>query len=677
MGGQYPQQGGYRGGGGHRGGGRGGGRFEIPKDFFFIVRYPDMESVRLLQTTQDPFSALHETARMRITQVTKGLTTGGFANVLFLVNRKFLAGFMTFPPPPDGSPMIQLLDPVLAEKYANVEGAITDQGDWISETPSDVDTLSKQYFQCMKQLVTDTLVLQREQASPADRSGSNNILELPFVDVLTKLEKDPQTIRAFEERVDVASGVLTPTTESSSELEDSHEFIVRVIQHTGTLIGSTVWMSVVSKLLSSQRYRPILFARLNTLTEEFATSTADVLHANMLESTGYVLFKSFFCHVLSAKLVLSIFTLRDDAVQVASESKKLEQDILCRCLSTFGFEAVCANLGGGTLSAIVKACMPSSSSSTASESYSRKRVVREEESMTLPSVEMKPPRISSEEERFKILSAVAEAFTAGLDVDSESDPLADRNCPQLPFEVRVLGMGRHVVGCRAVQFCIPLFLDSLTRAEQFANAPRTHRRISSFITSLTRQVGMLANDMYGNYVVQTLIEELARFTSTPDSATAAIARRLFNQTVDVLISVLMAVGSNKCASNCLEKLIAATSVLQPTSMRVATLLDIARAFAGDQDKRQTVFLTLAIHPFGNYVIKQLLNRLTLGIRDASSQLDPTDSLTQRLVSELKEVEKNIFYFVRQSASMLQQSNYTQATIMWAQHQAARFMGEGQ
>ena len=656
----------------YRGGrGRGTGRNDLPRDFFFLVLYPDFQSVRNLQNSVDPFFNLSEPTRMKINQLSKGFTTGGSANVLLLVNRKYLAGCMTYPASPDGSPMVTTLDASLAEKYANLEFAVTDQGDWITETPHEVNTLSKQYFQCLKQVFTDAVVLQNYDKT-THQSDSRAILELPFVDVLTKLEKDPSMITAFEMRVDVASGVKSPTTQSPSETEDSHEFIVRVIQHTGTLLTSTVWLTVMSKLLASTRYRPLVFDRLNTLTEEFAKSSGDLTNTNVLESQGYILFKSLFCHVLSAKLVLSTFTLRDTVEQVASESTTKEQDILCRCISAYGFEAACANLGGGTLSAIVKSCMATVRASDSS----RKRTREDHDSSETNTMVTASPRLSSEPERLKLLAAISEAFTAGLnlnDASADTNLLFDRNSPQMTFEVRVLGMARHVAGCRAVQFCIPFFLQSFTNdLEQ--TLPNIHRRILSFIASLARQVGVLSSDMYGNYVVQTLLEELVRFIDLADVNSGALLRKLFHQTVDTMVSVLTIIGTNKCASNCLEKLIGATGSLHPISLRATTLLDIVRAFAGDHDKLQNVFLTLAVHPFGNYVVKQLLHRLTYFVRDTQQNVTEADDLTQRLVGELKVLEKNIFAFVRNAIPVLQQSNYSQATMVWAQHQIGRLAG---
>jgi hypothetical protein len=654
-------RGGYRGGRGN-GGGFGAGHFG-GKELNFVIHVESFEALNLLGRSMDIFGAISNTAQQKIQKALRGADLE--VHVLFLVEGRYLGGFSS-----RHSRQTIILPQALSSAYGDMREATTDQGAPLFGSTQDGDALPRHYYLSLKQIVQDIQgmvsavskkIVTQSDAAPANHSGEENGEEAttaaaaPVVEDLTPSNIEellqlkpadataliPQSLQTLELLLQVIAQAGSSGAAESAE----SAYVFQIIEHDPHFLFCTAGMKLLHELLSWENMRQKFFDVLETLTNAWtdevvavvapAAESTEIAAAgdnaaasssrNILESKGYGLFKQLLIHPFSGPLALQIFGLLPIELKTTGGQRRArtavestsEVRVFCKAFEIFGFEAVCGNLGGATLAALLgRFSEPTSSTSNGgnNNNYNARKRGREEDAAADAPAQESNQVLA---DRILLVRAAAVAFTAGIDVGNH--------------EVRISALARHVLACRSVQCIIRGFLEvvvndpasplkpftDMTAAEKISVAGRA----STFVECMCRSAASLMVDNYGNYVMQTLATDSFGFMASASSSprAAAFLMTLLKVLLQNVEGSFWDIATNKCGSNCIEKLVIATEKLTGSALPQSSGAAEIQTFGAEAIVSLSESLArlgpqaygqLFVHAFGNYAVRQLLQRLT-------------------------------------------------------------------
>ncbi|CUG92054.1 Hypothetical protein, putative [Bodo saltans] len=680
--GGFDDRGGYRGsGGGYRGGRGNGGGFGAGhfggKELNFIIHVNSFEALNLLGRSTDIFGAVSSMAQQKIQKALRGADLE--VHILFLVEGRYLGGFSS-----RHSRQTIILPQALSTSYGDMREATTDQGAPLFGSTQDGDALPRHYYLSLRQIVQDIQGMVSagktvSQLLQKSTTATDNVVtdddeggdqpeapQQPEVDIAPSTVEEllqlsaADAVRLIPQSLQTLELLLQVVAESGkgSSSSPGSAFLFQLIEHDPHFLFCTAGMKLLHGLLSWQTLRTQFFDLIEKLTNSWvdevvepttnndaapaassstidpttttAQSSSSTTTRNILESKGYGLFKQLLIHPFSGPLALQLFgllplTLKtedgQERARTAAESSN-EVRVFCKAFEIFGFEAVCGNLGGATLAALLGRFTEQASTASASNNNNnfnngRKRG-REDDGADKRE---ESPQVLAD--RVQLVRAAAVAFTAGIDTGNH--------------EVRISALARHVLACRSVQCIIRGFLDvivndpasplkpfhEMTASEKISVAGRA----STFVECMCRSAASLMIDNYGNYVMQTLatdsFEFMASSSSSPQSAKFLMT--LLKLLLGNVEGSFWEIATNKCGSNCIEKLVIATEKLtsggspspnsqggdadaeQIQTFGALAIVSLSECLArlGPQSYGQ-----LFVHAFGNYAVRQLLQRLS-------------------------------------------------------------------
>lgn len=673
----YSRGGGYpsynRGGGGaYRGGGRGSG---APghfggKELNFVIHVADFDALNVLGRATDIFAALHPNTQNKINRALRGAPE---FHLLLLVQGRYLGGFAKRS---DRQKCILPQDTSL--RFADVRFIATDQGTPFFGSTTDGDMIPRHFYLALRQMVLDvqsmfshTLLTSSGDGSALDHGNHVQPLTVASDSELLGMQRD-DVIAQLTVSSSVVDAVLRII--DTSEGNEQHALFVDGLLGTNAhFLFTSSGMAILQRILGVPSLRRLLFGKLRAaidLHKSAAGRSADGSAAgdaadNLVGSEGYGLFKHFMIHALSAPLALQVF----DALPIshwrgaAPRSKDqiaAEVSVFCSGLELYGFEAVCGNLGGATLAALLGQYRQVAAPQQPDNGDSRKRA-RDDDAASEPRANDCAATAIEPQYMNRLLCACSAAFSSGIHTESHA--------------VRISALARHVLACRTVQCIIPGFLNAAATAgkEVVRDGTETHgARCLSFVQALCNNAGALMLDNYGNYVMQTLVSETAlaisrertaflNRSSVDDNAEDAslVLVGLLKRLQEVFEATLLEVASSKCGSNCVEQFIKATAKL-PRDIGDSALLSLSDCLLklGDQ-----TFQQLATHAFGNYVVRQLLQRL--------SAIAMSNETGASALTHAKRNEKLLFGLIMRSMGSMEHNVYATGIRGWFSQHAAR------
>ena len=199
---------------------------------------------------------------------------------------------------------------------------------------------------------------------------------------------------------------------------------------------------------------------------------------------------------------------------------------------------------------------------------------------------------------------------------------------------RVNELAQHVYGCRVVQRILnrmprvlfetkdtshPWMDDS---SDGDGSSPETESDDTSWsghfiLHELIKEIVILIQDLYGNYVVQHALRN-----GTPNMVRCivdSLLTRLAPQDFRALVC-------HRCASNAIELMLQFSDVdTQKRILAELFLLDGSRDGEGTSAERKSMFVKMATNPFGNYVVQRCMRMLapeqrTIVFRSISSAI---------------------------------------------------------
>ncbi|EKF29031.1 hypothetical protein MOQ_007201, partial [Trypanosoma cruzi marinkellei] len=417
------------------------------------------------------------------------------------------------------------------------------------------------------------------------------------------------------------------------------------------------------------------------------------------------LFLALFSSPLASRFVFECFGLVE-GVQIC----EAELTVLCAALGRLALKVVCSTGGSFLMTALVKALCPSRFTRGQKTSGKRGRDTEthskqkhgdnesqhrasggggdgggdvgsgdnegnntgssEQEDKTNGMYEQNRPthvvgqeyRLSELSSEWRLIYAVARAFVSGPIPGDTEETEATLSC-------RVKLLTQHVVACRSIQSLIPFFADTVAQRETdpkepqesvqntFLDAAQFFDDCSKILSEIANQTGLLANHSYGNYVLQTVVSELTQRT-----VSGSIIQSILHKVFDTLISTIFEVSMQKFASNCVETAIAACHNLPDGSV---LLLRFAKALLSEGPSQME---RVAMHQFGNYVVRRVLDSLT----DIATSAFPT--ATPAEVQEACELEMQYFSSLSAQSHRLRQTSYGSGLQAWVENQRGRLQG---
>lgn len=599
-----------------------------------MIHVATFEALNALGRSTDVFRSLSPTASQKIERALRGADLE--VHLLFLVAGRYLGGFSS-----RHSRQMIILPQELSTAYADMRHTTTDQGAPLHGATQDGDSLPRHFYLSLKQIVQDVqALLSYKSTAPQQPSstgeGDNNsaseealqtttppppssvadVLLLTPAQVIQLMPQSLPTLELLLELVAAAGKGGAGTAE--------HTFLFDIIAHDPHVLFCAPGLKLLGEVMTWATLRRRLFEDIEqyttgwveaeATTEESACGVdssnsgeaASASTRNMLESKGYGLFKQLLIHPFSGPLALQVFGQLPALLKEGDQTRERtpaeateEVRVFCKAFEVFGFEAVCGNLGGATLAALLGRF-------SAPSDGGRKRV-REDGSGDGSQNEASQVLA----DRNALVRAAAVAFTAGVESNTH--------------EVRISALARHVLACRSVQCIIAGFLKlvcnesetglSCALFEDMSLAERTSvtGRALTFIECLCRNASTLMVDNYGNYVMQTLATEAFSHATTTSSA-QQLMMKLLTILQSGMETSIWDIATNKCGSNCVEKFVAATEKLESSGCdaRIRTfgqnaIVSLAESVValGPQAYGQ-----LVSHAFANYAIRQLLQRLS-------------------------------------------------------------------
>ncbi|ESL05673.1 hypothetical protein TRSC58_06669 [Trypanosoma rangeli SC58] len=400
------------------------------------------------------------------------------------------------------------------------------------------------------------------------------------------------------------------------------------------------------------------------------------------------LFLALFSCPLASRFVFESFGLVEGVNRCEAEVT-----VLCAALERLALKVVCSNGGSFLMTALVKALCPSrfsggqktggkrgrdndvhskqhrdagggrydedsgENSNSGSGKAARTNGI---DGQTQPTqVEVSDLHVSEMWSAWRLFCAVARAFVSG------SIP-GDTNETEATLSRRVKLLTQHVVACRAIQSFIPFFADAVVQGEidpqqrkenalnAAPGAAQFYDDCAKILSEIANQSGLLANHSYGNYVLQTVVSELAQRT-----VAGSPVQSMLHKVFDALIGSIFEVSMQKFASNCVETAIAACHRLPDGStliLRFATAL-----LSGGPNCMEQV----AMHQYGNYVVRRILDSLTAIATGASATATPAE------VGEACGVEQRYFNNLNAQSHRLRQTSYGSGLQAWVENQRER------
>ncbi|EKG00739.1 hypothetical protein TCSYLVIO_008300 [Trypanosoma cruzi] len=410
------------------------------------------------------------------------------------------------------------------------------------------------------------------------------------------------------------------------------------------------------------------------------------------------LFLALFSSPLVSRFVFECFGLVE-GVQLC----EAELTVLCAALGRLALKVVCSTGGSFLMTALVKALCPSRFTRGQKTSGKRGRDTEtllkqqrgdnedqhratggggggdnegnntgssEQEDKTNGMYEQNRPihvvgqeyRMSEMSSEWRLIYAVARAFVSGPIPGDTEETEATLSC-------RVKLLTQHVVACRSIQSLIPFFADTVAQGETdpkqqqesvqntLPDAAQFFDDCSKILSEIANQTGLLANHSYGNYVLQTVVSELTQRT-----VSGSLIQSILHKVFGTLISTVFEVSTQKFASNCVETAIAACHSLPDGS---ALLLRLANALLSEGPNQME---RVAMHQFGNYVVRRVLDSLTDIATSAFATATPAE------VQEACELELQYFSILSAQSHRLRQTSYGSGLQAWVENQRGRLQG---
>lgn len=688
------------------------------------------------------------------------------AHLLFIVEGRYLGGYAS-----RHARQLIILPQELATKYGDLRYIVTDQGAPFYRSTQDGDALPRQFYLSLRQIVADLQALLAYKSSiaaaaaaaappstsenqdggdvVASSATSSAILTVASATELLELEPSavlkafPQSLPVFEALQELVNshasqGVHTPQGSVASG------YVLRLLETDAHAFFCAPGLRLLSDMLQWAPLRKAVMARMEALIS--TAGDVQVQHqqsdaaaaateggqqqqpsnsSNAIESVGYGWFKQFMIHPYSVTLALQIFgglplSLRDDSsAGTAPRGRTVEeaQDevrIFCKGFELYGFEAVCGNLGGATLAALLGRFAQGGGEAGGNNSVSggeqqnnyRKRGRDEDQSSSTAVAVVENADVL--QHRAALIRSTAVSFTQGIEDGSHT--------------IRISALSRHVLACRSVQCILGGFLSLVSNSSDSTSSPEDHLTLSmhadmstearvsyrgrslAFVEALCRNAAILMVDNYGNYVMQTLVLELcqhiaksatgATTTATPITTSAGnngedgsnndvppqqqptlpttttlllMLLRLFQETIEVSLGDI---AMNKCGSNCVEKFVLASEYLTKGGPSVRAWGDKVVVSLSETVVRLggAAFGQLAAHQFGNYAMRQLLTHL--------SGVATSNEASPEIRARAQACEINFHQTLMSLLPRLEGNMYATGVRGWFQQHSARLNARG-
>ncbi|KAG8339605.1 hypothetical protein ERJ75_001352300 [Trypanosoma vivax] len=639
--------------------------------------------------------------------------TPGILRILVILDRQYVAACMSVPPSPDDI----VLSKAIATEFLDVRCVYCDDGLRLVEVEDGTHVAKHVYVtvrtaleqlaiyqrslvrkdykwnfpgldgtEFMKDIVTNPCVFSTLSAIlRGENDDSFTALQLWRRLLLEPAPPDPASENGEE-------GQASFHCEHQQQIPKADSSAPPVLESCGAGIFATIQGSQLFRIGVS---KPKLRQELLRLIAEVASpqgvpASEEVADAPLgTRCTVEQLFLGLFSCSLDTYFVFECFGCGEGKVRCDEEV-----DIICAGMERLALRIVCSNGGSFMMTAMVKMLCPtrfSASQRTGGKSAKevdanlQHRVCNSNNGNNnnnngnnnfldcssdvwgaQTSVTAAGGHVPGEPSYWRLFHAVARAFVDGA-VPS------DTGGEKVTLSRRVKLLTQHVVACRSIQCLVPFFVDCIVQNELDgagqcmqqpppkqseeqalkAKAEQFYEDCKAILEEITRQCGILVNHSYGNYVLQTVIVELAH-----NSSSAPSLKAMLDKIFESLRTKIFEVSVQKFASNCVERAVEVCVSIENGS---ELILDFASAFLAEGPRRM---LQVALHQYGNYVIHKVLERVT-GVATGDMQA------TKAQMSEACQKEAQYMTIFTHNLAQLQQSSYSVGILSWMQKYTER------
>lgn len=480
-----------------------------------------------------------------------------------------------------------------------------------------------------------------------------------------------------------ASGAAASAGDAADEEGMPFSGTLAVARRSHALLRSAQGTRLLTLALENPSKRAAFFQRIKEEGEEIVA-----LRGSAFTAPEATLLLTFISSVLTSPLLFHCFGIETRlngavAPPPAWEDREQIMDIICTRIGAEGILLLRSNGGSCMMTALARRLRPSFPLYDGHQKVSDRRVATlgykrgrgddgNETSATAadPKADLVVPFAPSTLQDvgetpapldWRFFHACANAFVAGRIPDRQSQPnssgersssgsgpIVTLTQDEITPAMRLPLLTDHIISCRAVQIFFPHFIDAVLsfekqrafQGEAGATPSPYVQQCMTLLETLAARAKELMLHPFGNYVAQSILLELVP-RAVPHSCADTTLRSL----LDSAEKNVMELGSQKCASNVVERAIGISASLKDGD---AFIIRIAEVMLKSEPK---TLLDMATNQYGNYVLLNVLKKL----QSSSEKNVPEKEAATKALTDISQLLSN-------NLSVLQGSRFSSGLV---------------